>query len=130
MADSPLNRRTFFSWLAGLFGLLFSELELQATSSSAAPPALHIFEVDDGEQYWWSARSAPEAYQRHWSTFWNSEAAYLAEYPDGVLVNQLADDEVLKIYVEDGPTNSGLWVKTCAEWANDHPGCCVGASVY
>ena len=83
---------------------------------------LSIWEVDDGEQHWYSAESRERALAMHLEPLTN-QAGVLDEDSLGckvedIEIDRLSDDTVLPVNVED----EGVVRKTAAEWAADGEG--------
>jgi hypothetical protein len=76
----------------------------------------HIYHVDDGENWWYSAESEEAALAMHKAPMSEGEWKDIEEE---TTVKQEPDDKILKVHNEDDDTRVE---KTCAEWAGETEG--------
>lgn len=81
---------------------------------------LKLWEVDDGEQYWYSAETRERALELHLEPLKNSDGTY-GELPcsiEEMEVTELSPETVLPVRQDDAEVVR----KTAAEWANEGEG--------
>jgi hypothetical protein len=96
---------------------------------------MNVYEIDDGEQWWYVAESKDHALKQHIEPLVRSgtdisdlskiDDTYLPCLIDEMEVKEWSPDSILKIIHED----DGLIEKTAAEWAKNGAGL-IGSTVY
>ena len=86
-------------------------------------PNLFVFEVDDGEQHWYSAESKDDALNQHFEPLRDPKTGNLDLESHGIYdeieVCQMSNETVLPVTQEDGKT---VIRKTAREWASEGKG--------
>ena len=89
---------------------------------SRASKSLHLWVVDDGETWWYSASSSEEVMEMHAAEIFG----YDAEDLEGIEIRQVSSDERIPIVFEsEGCTRT----KTAEEWAKEGKGL-VGSTMF
>lgn len=89
---------------------------------------LSLWEVDDGEQHWYSAPSADRALEMHMEPLRNPKTGKVDDIDlEDVVVNQVSDDTVLPVRHED--YNNEIIRRTAKEWCADGEGF-IASTVY
>lgn len=95
---------------------------------------LHVFEVDDGEQWWYAAPNADAALRMHLeplcgkdlpddlSMLTEDQLCHLDCEIDEIEVRELPDDEMLRVSEDGGEAVE----KTALEWVEDGAGFIAG----
>lgn len=93
---------------------------------------MKVYEIDDGEQWWYAADSEDEALKMHLQPLvpggnvddlQSIDEKHLPCKLDEIDVTELPDDKVLKVYDEE---NDCHVEKTTAEWAAEGKGFIAG----
>ena len=75
----------------------------------------HIYKIDDGEIFWYSAENEEDAFRIFKELYSDPEDR------SGVEITELSDDSELSIYL-DGKCEEPKTTKTCREWADETEG--------